>query len=330
MHTLAQLCVRRPVFATMLILALVVVGIFCYFSLGVDLFPKVDIPTVIVTIVNPGASPEEIETEISKKVEDAVNTISQVDELRSTSSEGQSLVTIQFELSKNGDVAAQEVQNKVNLIVNKLPETAKQPIVQKFDPDATPILQIAVSANRSLRDVTLIADKQIKQKLENARGVGQIYHRRRRPPGDSRRYSANYQIAQGPGWVVLVNEMAHDARVIPLDGRPHVPQEVRQWMGDARGHWEGNTLVVETTNFTDKTAFRGSSDKMRLVERFTRTGPDTLMYEFTVDDPATFGKPWTAEDSDHASRRRDVRIRLPRRQLRHDGCSVRRARCGRG
>jgi HAE1 family hydrophobic/amphiphilic exporter-1 len=158
----------------MLITSLVVVGIFCYYSLGVDLFPKIDIPTVIVTIVNPGASPEEIETEITKPVEDAVNTISQVDELRSTSSEGQSLVLIQFELSKNGDVAAQEVQNKINLIVNKLPETAKQPVVQKFDPDATPILQIAVSANRSLRDVTLIADKQIKQKLENARGVGQI------------------------------------------------------------------------------------------------------------------------------------------------------------
>src|SRR5580765_4792387 len=174
MHTLAQLCVRRPVFATMLILSLVVVGTFSYFSLGVDLFPKVDIPTVVVIIANPGASPEEIETEISKRVEDAVNTISEVDEVRSTSSEGQSLVTIQFELSKNGDVAAQEVQNKVNLIVPQLPQTAKQPIVQKFDPDAAPILQIAVSANRSLRDVTLIADKQIKQKLENARGVGQV------------------------------------------------------------------------------------------------------------------------------------------------------------
>jgi HAE1 family hydrophobic/amphiphilic exporter-1 len=174
MHALAQLCVRRPVFATMLILALVVVGIFSYFSLGVDLFPKVDIPTVIVTISNPGASPEEIETEISKKVEDAVNTISQVDEVRSVSSEGQSLVTIQFDLSKNGDVAAQEVQNKVNLVVPNLPQTAKQPVVQKFDPDAAPILQIAVSAPRSLRDVTLIADKQIKQKLENASGVGQI------------------------------------------------------------------------------------------------------------------------------------------------------------
>ncbi len=174
MQALAQFCVRRPVFATMLILSLVVVGVFSYFSLGVDLFPKVDIPTVQVLVEDRGASPEEIETEVSKKIEDAVNTISQVDEVRSTSSEGQSLVIVTFELSKNGDVAAQEVQNKVNLIANDLPQTAKTPIVQKFDPDAAPILQVAVSAPRSLRDVTLIADKQIKQKLENARGVGQI------------------------------------------------------------------------------------------------------------------------------------------------------------
>src|SRR3954447_13954040 len=174
MHALAQLCVKRPVFATMLVLSLVVVGIFSYFGLGVDLFPKVDIPTVAVIIANPGASPEEIETEISRKVEDAVNTISMVDEVRSTSSEGQSLVMITFELAKNGDVAAQEVQNKVNVIVPNLPQTAKQPVVQKFDPDAAPIMQIAVSAPRSLRDITMIADRQIKQKLENSKGVGQI------------------------------------------------------------------------------------------------------------------------------------------------------------
>jgi HAE1 family hydrophobic/amphiphilic exporter-1 len=158
----------------MLILSLVVVGVFSYFSLGVDLFPKVDIPTVQVLVEDRGASPQEIETEVSKKIEDAVNTISQVDEVRSTSSEGQALVIVTFELSKNGDVAAQEVQNKVNLIINDLPQTAKTPVVQKFDPDATPVLQVAVSAPRSLRDVTLIADKQIKQKLENAKGVGQI------------------------------------------------------------------------------------------------------------------------------------------------------------
>src|SRR5580692_10148755 len=174
MHALAQLCVRRPVFATMLILALVVAGIFSYFSLGVDLFPKVDVPTVLVTISNPGASPEEIESEISKKVEDAINTISQVDEVRSTSSEGQSLVVVTFLLSKNGDVAAQEVQNHVNLIVPNLPQTAKQPVIQKFDPDAAPVLRIAVWAPRSMRDLTLIADRQIKQKLETAKGVGEI------------------------------------------------------------------------------------------------------------------------------------------------------------
>ena len=174
MHSLAQLCIKRPVFATMLILSLVVVGVYSYFSLGVDLFPKVDIPTVAVIIADPGASPEEVETEITKKVEDAVNTISLVDEVRSTSSEGQALVTITFELAKNGDIAAQEVQNKVNLIVNDLPQTAKAPIVQKFDPDAAPVLRVAVSAPRNLRDLTLIADKDIKQKLENAKGVGQV------------------------------------------------------------------------------------------------------------------------------------------------------------
>ena len=174
MHALSQLCVKRPVFATMLVLSLVVVGVFSYFSLGVDLFPKIDIPTVSISVSNPGASPEEIETEITKKIEDTVNTISQVDEVRSTSSEGLALVIVTFELSKDGDIAAQEVQNKVNLIVPDLPQSAKQPVIQKFDPDATPVMQIAVSAPRSQRDVTLIADKLIKQKLENAKGVGEI------------------------------------------------------------------------------------------------------------------------------------------------------------
>lgn len=174
MRALAQLCVRRPVFATMLILSLVVVGAFSYFSLGVDLLPKVDIPTVAVTVSDPGASPEEIETEISKRIEDSVNTISGIDEVRSNSAEGQSQVIITFDLSKNGDVAAQEVQNKINLVLNQLPQTSKRPVVQKFDPDATPVMQIAVSAPRSMRDLTLIADKLIRQKLENGKGVGQV------------------------------------------------------------------------------------------------------------------------------------------------------------
>jgi hydrophobic/amphiphilic exporter-1 (mainly G- bacteria), HAE1 family len=174
MHGLAKLCIERPVFATMLVLSLVVVGTFSYFSLGVDQFPKVDIPTVSVTIDNPGASPEEIETEITKKVEDSINTISKIDELRSTSSEGRSLVLVTFELEKNGDVAAQEVQNKVNLVVPDLPLSAKAPVITKFDPDATPVMQIAVSAARPIREVTQIADKLIKQKIENAAGVGEV------------------------------------------------------------------------------------------------------------------------------------------------------------
>jgi hypothetical protein len=108
-------------------------------------------------------------------------------------------------------------------------------------------------------------------------------------------YNNNYQIVQGPGYVMILVEMIHDVRIIPTDGRPHLPSEIRQWMGDPRGHWEGNTLVVETTNFSSKANFRGSDENLKLVERFTRTGPDTLMYEFTVNDPTAFTKPFTGQ-----------------------------------
>ncbi|HKS29086.1 MAG TPA: efflux RND transporter permease subunit [Pyrinomonadaceae bacterium] len=174
MQKLAEICVRRPVFATMLILSLTVVGIFSFKSLGVDLFPKIDLPTITVTVINPGASPQEIETEITDKVEGAVNTISGIDELRSTSVEGVSQVFITFILEKNADIAAQEVRDKVNLILSDLPETAEQPIVQKLDTDAAPVLRIAVSAPRSLREVTDTADKKIKERIESINGVGNV------------------------------------------------------------------------------------------------------------------------------------------------------------
>jgi HAE1 family hydrophobic/amphiphilic exporter-1 len=174
MQKLAEICVRRPVFATMLILSITVVGLFSFRSLGVDLFPKIDLPTITITVVNPGASPQEIETEITDKVEGAVNTISGIDELRSTSVEGVSQVFVNFVLEKNADVAASEVRNKVDLIVNDLPETAEVPIVQKLDTDATPVLRVAVSAPRSLREVTDIADKQIKRLIESIDGVGNV------------------------------------------------------------------------------------------------------------------------------------------------------------
>ena len=174
MQKLAEICVRRPVFATMIILSLTVVGLFSYKSLGVDLFPKIDLPTITITIVNPGASPQEVETEITDKVEGVVNTISGIDELRSTSVEGASQVFITFLLEKNADVAAQEVRNKIDLIVNDLPVTAQKPIVQKLDTDATPVVRIAVSAPRSLKEVTDVADKQIKQNIESINGVGDV------------------------------------------------------------------------------------------------------------------------------------------------------------
>src|SRR5256885_15445399 len=157
MQKLAEICVHRPVFATMIILSITVVGVFSFNSLGVDLFPKIDLPTITVTVINPGASPQEIETEVTDKVEGAVNTISGIDELRSTSVEGASQVFITFLLEKNADVAAQEVRNKVDLIVNDLPVTAEKPVVQKLDTDASPVARIAVSAPRSLKEVTDVA-----------------------------------------------------------------------------------------------------------------------------------------------------------------------------
>ena len=108
-------------------------------------------------------------------------------------------------------------------------------------------------------------------------------------------YNNNYQIVQAAGYAMVLVEMIHDTRIIPLDGRPHPSQNVRQWMGDSRGHWEGETLVVETTNFNGKNPFQGASENIRLVERFTRVDEDTVRYQFTVDDPATWARPWSAE-----------------------------------
>ena len=106
-------------------------------------------------------------------------------------------------------------------------------------------------------------------------------------------YDNNYQIVQAPGYVAILQEQIHETRIVPLDGR-HLDGSVRQWLGDSRGHWEGNTLVVETTNFTDQASFEGSTRNMRLVERWTRVADDRIDYQFTVDDPATWTRPWTA------------------------------------
>jgi hypothetical protein len=115
------------------------------------------------------------------------------------------------------------------------------------------------------------------------------------PPMLYGNYNNTYQIVQERGNVMILAEMLHDFRVIPLDGRPQLPPHVRQWIGSSRGHWEGDTLVVETTNYNGKNPFRGSSENMQLLERFTRVDENTLRYQFTVDDPATWTRPWSAE-----------------------------------
>ncbi|HSD50082.1 MAG TPA: efflux RND transporter permease subunit, partial [Candidatus Methylomirabilis sp.] len=174
MQWLAEVSVRRPVFASVLVLSLIVVGVFSYFKLGVDLYPKVDFPIITVTTRQTGAAPEEIETEITDKIERAVNTIAGIDELRSVSTEGVSQVFIQFQLEKNTDVAAQEVRDKVNQILPDLPVDIDQPVVEKLDPDSAPVLYVALSANRPIRDISEFADKTLRRELESLSGVGQV------------------------------------------------------------------------------------------------------------------------------------------------------------
>jgi HAE1 family hydrophobic/amphiphilic exporter-1 len=174
MQWLAALSVKRPVFASVLILSLTVVGAFAFTQLGLDRFPKVDFPTVVVTTRLPGAAPEEVETEITDKIEEAVNTISAIDELRSNSSEGVSQVIISFLLEKDADIAAQEVRDRVNRVLPLLPKTIQQPTVEKFDPDAAPVLTLAVSADKPVRDITEYADKTLRRQLESVNGVGQV------------------------------------------------------------------------------------------------------------------------------------------------------------
>ncbi|MDX2036884.1 MAG: efflux RND transporter permease subunit [Isosphaeraceae bacterium] len=172
--TISDICIKRPVFTWVLVAIPVVLGIVSYGSLGVDLFPDVDFPVCSVSTVLPGASVEEMETTVTKPIEDIINTVSGIEELRSTTQEGVSIVTVQFQLSKNGDVGTQEVRDKVSSIINSLPKGTQTPIVNRFETDAMPILTIAVSGRRDLREVTQIARKQIKERLETVKGVGAV------------------------------------------------------------------------------------------------------------------------------------------------------------
>ncbi|MBX3411929.1 MAG: efflux RND transporter permease subunit [Pirellulales bacterium] len=172
--TIWDLCIKRPIFTAMLVSAPIVMGIASFNRLGVDLFPNVDLPVVVITTTLQGASVEEMETSITKPVEEIVNTISGIDELRSTTKEGLSQVTVQFVLEKNGDTAAQEVRDKISTILSQFPPGTDPPIIDKFDLDASPVATIAISGRRDQREVTEIAKKQVKEVLETVSGVGAV------------------------------------------------------------------------------------------------------------------------------------------------------------
>ncbi|HXI89946.1 MAG TPA: efflux RND transporter permease subunit, partial [Blastocatellia bacterium] len=172
--TLAELCVKRPVFAVMLITFLVVLGVFSFRDLGVDLFPKADPATVTINIRLPGATSEEVTTQVVLPLEEAVSTISGLDELNSQATEGSARITCKFLLEREIESAAQDVREKVAGAIRNLPPNILPPIIQKADPDSDPVISLVVAGDKSLRETTEVADKQIKRVLETVDGVGEV------------------------------------------------------------------------------------------------------------------------------------------------------------
>jgi HAE1 family hydrophobic/amphiphilic exporter-1 len=171
---LAEICIRRPVFASMIVLSLVVVGAASYFRLGVDRFPAVDLPTVSIRTELPGASTEEMETQVSQKLEEAVNTIQGISELRSITSPGNSIILITFNLNRQIDVATQDVRDKVAAAIRLLPRDIRPPIISKTDNDQAPVMTVSVAGQRSIKELTEIAEKLVKVELERSSGVGEV------------------------------------------------------------------------------------------------------------------------------------------------------------
>ena len=174
MQRLAELCIRRPVFASMIVLSIVVIGAASYFQLALDKHPQVELPTIAVRTQLPGASPEEVETSLVQPIEEAVNTIEGISELRSGSGQGTSNVIITFNLNRDIEVAAQDVRDRVASVVRNLPQDALPPVVSKFDSDQSPSISIALVSNRPIRELTEIADKVIKEQVERSPGVGEV------------------------------------------------------------------------------------------------------------------------------------------------------------
>lgn len=174
MQKLAEICIRRPVFASMIILSLVVVGAASYGQLGVDRFPPVDLPTVMVRAQLPGAAPEEMESEVGIPLEEAVNTVQGISELRTIAGQGTAIVVVTFALDRDIDAATQDVRDRVAAALPNLPRDIDPPVVRKFDNDSSAVITVALTADRSVRELTEIADKTVRPFLERVSGVGDV------------------------------------------------------------------------------------------------------------------------------------------------------------
>src|SRR5437867_2078151 len=174
MQKLAEVCIRRPIFAVMLIMALVVVGGVSYTKLGVDRFPNVDLPIISVRTILPGASPEEIESTITRRVEDAIATVEGIENIRATSTESTSILTVTFTLKRDIDVAAQDVRDAVATVISLLPRDAKPPLIKKLDTDSSPIVSLVLAGTKTPRELFEIADRDVRDSIESVSGVGLV------------------------------------------------------------------------------------------------------------------------------------------------------------
>ena len=262
-----DVCIRRPVFTTMLVLGPVVLGLASYTRLGVELFPNVDVPVVVVTTTLRGAGVEEMESSVTRPVEEAVNTVSGIDELRSTTREGVSSVVIGFKLERNGDIAAQDVRDRVSTLLPRLPFGTDPPVVEKFNLDAAPVITVVVSGGpeRQLREVTEIAKKLIKEDLEAVTGVGAVV------------------LVGGEQRAVNVTLKPDRLRAYDLSA-----EDVRKALAAQNVELPGGKVDSGLTEFGLRTVGRVQTPAdFENIIIDTRTGKDGLKYSIRVKDLAT-------------------------------------------
>jgi hypothetical protein len=204
-----------------------------------------------------------------------------------------------LDLDKRGETRERDVEGAYNLFWfdfgESLSEGGRTSLI--VDPPDGRVPALTPEAQKRRDEIRAIRERRAEGPEDLAPWVRCILGFNAGPPMTPSAYNNNMQIVQTRDSVVIVTEMVHDARIVPLDGRPHLPASIRRWSGDSRGRWEGDTLVVETTNFSDETSYRGSGPNLRLTERFTLASPGVLHYRFTVDDPESFTRPWTAQVS---------------------------------